>query len=161
MKVKYLAICVQEGGVVQSVAPFDNYDEANNCISRDATKMYNSIVDRLDSEIEVYPGGAVVVDGAEVYIWSIRPLILEKEDGVMLVKNFMYNGLFVQRLGGYAGYTATFKEWTEDPGIAVCKCSDGKERLIPSCCLDEFDKDAYPKQNTDNKVGYWGSPSCS
>lgn len=161
MKVKYLTICVQEGGVVQSVTPFDSYKEANDCISKDAAKMYDNIVDRLESEIEVYPGGAVAVDGAEVYIWSIHPLILEKEDGVMLVENFMYNGLFVQRQVGYAGYTATFKEWTEDPGIAVCECSDGQERLIPSCCLHEFDYDAYPKQNTDNKVGYLGSPSRS
>lgn len=161
MKVKYLAICVQEGGVVQSITPFDSYEEANDCISKDAAKMYDNIVDHLDSEIEAYPGGAVVADGANVYIWSIHPLILEKEDGVMLVKNFMYNGLFVQGLSGYAGYTATFKEWTEDPGIAVCKCSDGKERLIPSCCLDGFKEDAYPKQNTDNKVGYWGSASHS
>lgn len=161
MKVKYLTICVQDGGDVQSVTPFDSYKEANDFIGKDAARMYSDIADHLNSAIEVYAGGAEVVDGEDVYSWSVYPLILEKEDGVMLVENFMYNGLFVQRQVGYAGYTATFKEWTEDPGIAVCECSDGQERLIPSCCLHGFNYDAYTKQNTDNKVGYLGSPSRS
>lgn len=161
MKVQYLTICVQDGGGVRSVIPFDSYEAANDFIGEDAAKVYDDIADNLYSEISVYPGGAEVLNGGEMYFWSIYPLILEKEDGVMLVENFFYNGLFVQRMGGYADYTATFKEWTEDPGIAVCECSDGKERLIPSCSLYGFDKDAYPKQNTDGKVGYWGSPSKS
>ena len=161
MKILYLVICVQDGGYVNSVTPHDSYEDANSAVAEEATKMYSAISKHLMSDIDVYHGGAEVVDGDKVYSWSIYPLILEKEDGVMLVENFAYNGFFVQRKGGYADYTATFKEWTEDPGIAVCKCSDGKERLIPSCCLDGFDKDAYPKQNTDNKVGYWGRPSKS
>lgn len=161
MKIKYLAICVQDGAGVHSVTPFDSYEEANSFIGEDAAKMYDTIADHINSGIDVYPGGAEVVDGEEIYGWSIYPLVLEKEDGAMLVENFMYNGLFVQMVGGYADYTATFKEWTEDPGIAVCKCSDGKERLIPSCCLNGFDYKACPEQNTDNKVGYFGIPSRS
>ena len=44
----------------------------------------------------------------------------------MKVKNFSYNGLFGRETGGYANYTAEFKSWTEDPGVALCSCSDGK-----------------------------------
>lgn len=77
----------------------------------------------------------------------------------MRVKNFNYNGFFCQCLKGYAKYTAEFKEWTDDPGIAVCVCSDGKERLIPSCQLEGFDYDAHPKQG--NTGVLFGSPSHS
>ena len=49
------------------------------------------------------------------------------------VIKFKYNGFGVTFLTGYATYTAEFKQWTNDPGIALCTCSDGKERLIPSC----------------------------
>lgn len=55
------------------------------------------------------------------------------------VEKFKYNGFSVQPpRGGWgqiADYTAEFKEWTNDPGIVKCNCSDGQERLIPSCCL--------------------------
>lgn len=47
------------------------------------------------------------------------------------VENFKYNGFFVEHKKGIASYTATFKNWTNDPGIANCTCSDNKERLIP------------------------------
>lgn len=79
----------------------------------------------------------------------------------MKVKNFSYNGFACTKLGGYAGYTADFKCWTEDPGIAICSCSDGKERLIPSCCLDGFKTSDYPKQDTENKEFYIGEPCRS
>lgn len=51
------------------------------------------------------------------------------------VHNFVYGGLFVSMKKGVADYTAEFKEWTKDPGIGLFECSDGKSRLIPSCCL--------------------------
>lgn len=78
MKVKYLTICVQDGGDVQSVTPFDSYKEANDFIGKDAARMYSDIEDHLNSAIEVYAGGAEVVDGEDVYSWSVYPLILEK-----------------------------------------------------------------------------------
>lgn len=55
--------------------------------------------------------------------------------GPFKVENFRYDGLFVHTLPGLANYTATFTEWTDDPGIALCECSDGKTRKIPSCSL--------------------------
>lgn len=55
------------------------------------------------------------------------------------VLNFVYNGLFGHKTGGYADYTAQFKEWTDDPGIALCVCSDGVERRIPTFALENFD----------------------
>jgi hypothetical protein len=57
----------------------------------------------------------------------------------MKVKKFKYNGFMGQTLKGYTPYTATFKEWTNDPGIAKCTCSDGKERIIPTFALENFD----------------------
>jgi hypothetical protein len=57
------------------------------------------------------------------------------------VENFYYNGIFVSPEKGYASYTATFEKWTNDPGVALFLCSDGKERLIPTCQLfDENDE---------------------
>ena len=77
----------------------------------------------------------------------------------MKVKNFSYNGLFGRETGGYANYTAEFKSWTEDPGVALCSCSDGKERLIPTCFLDGFKTEDYPEQETEGKFLYIGCPS--
>ena len=33
-------------------------------------------------------------------------------------------------------YTARFKAWSGDPGVALMECSDGKERLIPTFALN-------------------------
>ena len=77
----------------------------------------------------------------------------------MPVKNFEYNGLFITVFDGYTSYTAEFKEWTDDPGVAVCVCSDGYERLIPVCVLDDFDYNSYPKQKKTGLI--WGIPSHS
>ena len=79
----------------------------------------------------------------------------------MKVENFSYDGFGGRATGGYASYTAEFKCWTEDPGVAVCSCSDGKERLIPTCYLDGFKMSDYPKQDTENKEFYVGEPCSS
>lgn len=79
----------------------------------------------------------------------------------MKVLRFSYDGLFGRTTGGYAKYTAEFKEWTEDPGVAVCSCSDGKERLIPTFALEGFCEEDYPKQNNENKFFYIGKPCQS
>lgn len=55
----------------------------------------------------------------------------------MKVRNFIYNGMFVNELPGFADYSAEFVEWSKDPGMALMNCSDGKQRLIPSFCVDE------------------------
>ena len=72
------------------------------------------------------------------------------------VKNFTYNGFMGQDLPGKAPYTATFIEWTNDPGVARCSCSDGEERLIPSFAL-LGERSSLPDQDMSNKV-YFGSP---
>lgn len=79
----------------------------------------------------------------------------------MNVRHFSYNGLFGFQQPGYADYTAEFKEWTDDPGVAVCTCSDGKERLIPAFALEGFNVNQYPEQNTENKEWYIGKPCSS
>jgi len=66
------------------------------------------------------------------------------------VENFLYNGFIVKPLPGKAYYQAAFKEWTRDPGVARCVCSDGEERLIPSCQLIG-DKSCLPQQSYENK----------
>jgi hypothetical protein len=67
------------------------------------------------------------------------------------VQNFKYNGFMVDNQKGITDYTAKFIEWTQDPGIAKCNCSDNKIRLIPSCCL-KGNKSLLPKQNYTNKL---------
>lgn len=78
------------------------------------------------------------------------------------VEKFEYNGFCVKApKGGWnqiADYTAEFIEWTNDPGVAKCTCSDGKERLIPSCCLKN--DDTLPEQTYTKKV-LFGQPSES
>lgn len=41
-------------------------------------------------------------------------------------------------------YTAKFKNWTDDPGITLCECSDGKERLLPTFTLKDFKAYKHP-----------------
>lgn len=78
------------------------------------------------------------------------------------VLNFVYNGLFGRTTGGYANYTAQFKEWTDDPGVALCVCSDGVERRIPTFALENFDSIAHqePKYGKE-KIMYIGAPCHS
>lgn len=76
------------------------------------------------------------------------------------VKNFNYNGFYGKELVGLAGYTAEFKKWTNDPGIAVCQCSDGQERLIPTFALVGCKVKDLPEQSMKNKE-IFGSPSHS
>ncbi len=77
------------------------------------------------------------------------------------VKEFDYNGLFVNFTGGEASYTAEFSEWTRDPGIIRCKCSDGKERLIPSCALVGLKYKDLPGQTDMIEGMFFGLPSSS
>lgn len=58
----------------------------------------------------------------------------------MAVRNFTYNGFFGELLDGTAPYLAMFVEWTRDPGVAVCACTDGHERRIPSFALVDFNE---------------------
>jgi len=86
--------------------------------------------------------------------------MVEKGEGITFeVKNFTYNGFMGQYLPGKAPYTATFVEWTNDPGVAVFQCSDGQERLIPTFAV-LGDPSGLPEQDYTNKV-YFGSPSHS
>ena len=75
------------------------------------------------------------------------------------VKNFTYNGFFVSLAEGEAPYTAEFLEWTTDPGVAKCNCSDGKMRLIPTCALVGVMHRDLPKQTKTSVV--FGAPSQS
>lgn len=87
------------------------------------------------------------------------------------VNVFTYNGMFVSLEGNkFTDYTAEFIEWTEDPGITKCICSDGKERLIPSICLwaEDGGRPELPEQDTKKarevvkKSGFYiGKPSKS
>jgi len=75
------------------------------------------------------------------------------------VENFKYNGFIILTKLGLANYIAKFKNWTNDPGITLCECSDNIERLIPSCCLIG-NKSNLPKQDMSNKI-LFGQPSKS
>jgi len=75
------------------------------------------------------------------------------------IRNFRYNGFYGEYLPGEAPYTATFIEWTKDPGVAIFRCSDGQERLIPTFALIG-DQKMLPEQDYRDKV-YFGNPSHS
>ena len=84
----------------------------------------------------------------------------------LIVKNFLYDGLVVKQRSGFASYTAQFKKWTDDPGVAIFICSDGKERHIPFCQIEGFKEKDYPKQNykSATELGVWvlmGKPCTS
>ena len=79
----------------------------------------------------------------------------------MKVKNFEYNGFYGKDLEGYADYTAEFKCWTDDPGIARCECSDDIERLIPTFALEGFKVVDYHKQTYPNGKQIFGPPCKS
>ena len=76
----------------------------------------------------------------------------------MRVRNFTYNGFYGQELKGYAPYRATFKEWTDDPGVAICVCTDGVERRIPTFALEGFRVTSVPRQR---KTGVLFDAPCS
>ena len=82
------------------------------------------------------------------------------------IKNFNYNGFFVESLLGIAPYKAIkLVKWTNDPGIGEFLCSDGKNRLIPSCQLSiEFINSQPPRIKLDPFTGngvFFGSPAHS
>lgn len=76
---KYLVICVNGNQDVCSVDPFDTEEEANAFLAEDAKRVYDEILDHYNSDIDVSPGQAEVVDGEEVYGWSIYPLDIDIE----------------------------------------------------------------------------------
>jgi hypothetical protein len=67
-----------------------------------------------------------------------------------LVRHYDYNGFYVKCLGKMTLFTATFKEWTNDPGIGLFECSDNVDRLIPSCALKGLARHPLPKQDMSN-----------
>lgn len=86
-------------------------------------------------------------------------MVEENKELTFEVRNFEYNGVAGRYLPGNAPYKATFVEWTKDPGVAIFRCSDGQERLIPTFALIG-DRNELPEQDYRNKV-YFGSPSHS
>lgn len=90
---------------------------------------------------------------------DIKKECVEKLRITFVVNNFSYNGIYGYHLPGKAPYTATFIEWTNDPGIGRFQCSDGKERLIPTFAL-EGDRNGLPPQSYKDKV-YFGESSHS
>ena len=85
------------------------------------------------------------------------------------VTNFKYNGFFVQPLEGYAKYELTeLVEWTNDPGVGIFKCTDGRKRLIPTCEIvsKEFLDSLPPRPELEsNAIGgkgeIFGQPASS
>ena len=77
----------------------------------------------------------------------------------MPVKRYIYNGFFVRTLDGITNFTASFVKWTNDPGVAVCKCSDGKQRNIPTCALSGFSSKNVNKQTYEGGKIIYGTPS--
>jgi hypothetical protein len=69
------------------------------------------------------------------------------------VDNFSYNGVFVNQKPGQASYKAKFKTWDlHDVGVAICECTDGVSRHIPTCQLVGFNSNNYPKHKIPTEV---------
>ena len=77
----------------------------------------------------------------------------------MKVRSFTYNGFFGNIEEGYTPYEDTFKEWNPDPGIAICACSDGRERMIPTFALEPSEGKSFPKQERTGVI--FGAPCKS
>ena len=81
------------------------------------------------------------------------------------IANFKYDGMFIHPIKGFARYKAvSFVKWTTDPGVFVIRCSDGKDRLIPTCqTSEEFKKNIppQPKHPMAGKGFILGEPSSS
>lgn len=78
------------------------------------------------------------------------------------VFSFRYNGFALKVGKTLTKYTATFKEWTDDPGVAVFECSDGEERKIPVRAVKNFNYDNHPEQKwTKRPPLILGEPSSS
>ena len=87
----------------------------------------------------------------------------------MIIKNFIYDGISGRSLPGNAPYTVEFVKWTDDPGMFLGKCSDGKDRLIPAWAVvhgvqippmpDYVEVKRYIKEN--NLLIHMGTPSSS
>lgn len=72
--IKYLVICVSEGGEVLSIDQFDTEESANSFLVKDAMEVYEEIEDYETSDIDIYPGYAEVVNDQAEWVWSIYPL---------------------------------------------------------------------------------------
>ncbi len=73
------------------------------------------------------------------------------------VRKFEYNGFSGKTIPGLTPYTAEFKKWTSDPGVALWTCSDGGERLIPTFAIVGKMPSNIPKQP---KTGVLFGTSC-
>jgi hypothetical protein len=74
-----------------------------------------------------------IIIGTLYHYYKLRPIYFK-------IQNFSYNGFSGKLTGGFTTSKATFKNWTDDPGIMNCICTDGKERLIPTFALYKFGK---------------------
>lgn len=77
----------------------------------------------------------------------------------MSVEKFKYNGFFVQSKNGvYADYEIVkLSEWTMDGGIGKFLCTDGEERLIPTCQLSpEYAKELYETNPQPDRSAFKG-----
>lgn len=62
------------------------------------------------------------------------------------VEKFKYNGFIVHCFSGFYKWTIKeFVKWTDDSGIISFTCSDGKNRLVPSCSINPELYNELPK----------------
>jgi hypothetical protein len=79
------------------------------------------------------------------------------------IRNFEYNGFMGKTTGGWASFTGEFIRYTNDPGIALYKCSDSKERLIPGWAAEGHlpPQPNYDKMKKQGKMLTFGYASGS
>lgn len=75
------------------------------------------------------------------------------------IEEFTYNGFYGDSNPEVImPYQAKFKEWTQDPGIAIFECTDGEERYIPTFAVVGFRLEHVDSQE---KSGMMFGLSCS
>lgn len=86
-----------------------------------------------------------------------------KDHDALPIQNWSYNGFSGQLKEGLTSFTGKFIAWTNDPGIALIKCSDGKDRLIPSYAIPGHKppQPNYEKMKKQGKMYYFGHISSS
>ena len=98
------------------------------------------------------------------YLNNLRANKIDKKE----IIDFKYDGFGVESFNTVASYKIDkFIKWTNDPGIGKFLCNDGKERLIPTCQLNEYYLIELPKRPNLNCFGpnatgtLFGNPSKS
>ena len=132
-------------GVISAITitgeEFDEPQVLRRYASEKETLYWLSVNNQTVMYVAEYLDGAreqKVIVTLEQFLWVKKAFeVLSSDDPFPLaLLNFEYNGFSGKELPESPGYTGRFVKWTDDPGIVLLSCSDGKERLVPTYAID-------------------------